>query len=510
MDRASPHRSPRARRLPWRLAQLLAAGGPLVALGCAQPMSRLLEYGPPGPPPTATARVDPAPAVPQPAPEVVPVGHTAPAPPPGAAKPKEVPITFDTVLRLAEAHNARISLARERLNESLLSSQNSVANWLPNTYAGIAYYRHEGGIQNEDGTLTHSSFGALFPGVQIQTELDVKEATFRQVDAERKVWQSKAELTQVDNEVLLDAANTYIDLLTARRGEAVARELENYERKLLKRAEELARDERGARVLVEGLQGVLSNRQQRIAKLRQQGNAASAKLAYLLGLPPDVCLVPVDAALVPIDLVDASQPCEVLVAKALEHGPGVRELEGLLATIQGGLAQASGPQRLLPTVQLNVFEGAFGAGPGSSLNWDNRLDIGVQARWNLTQLATAQQQKRLAHSRIQQVHLNLEDVRGKLTLGVREAQGAILSNREQIGLASGQIRHASESYRLSDLRLREGVAGATTGDVLQNIQGLEQAHFNYIQAINGYNKAEVRLLLLLGSPNVPGAGHGRP
>ena len=45
---------------------------------------------------------------------------------------------------------------------------------------------------------------------------------------------------------------------------------------------------------------------------------------------------------------------------------------------------------LMPTVQFNVFEGAFGAGPGDAMKWDNRLDIGLQARWELTRLLSAQ------------------------------------------------------------------------------------------------------------------------
>ena len=49
--------------------------------------------------------------------------------------------------------------------------------WLPTVTAGVGYYRHEGGIQNEDGTLTRSSFGALYPGVDVHADFDVREAT---------------------------------------------------------------------------------------------------------------------------------------------------------------------------------------------------------------------------------------------------------------------------------------------------------------------------------------------
>jgi outer membrane protein TolC len=419
----------------------------------------------------------------------------------------EVPIALDTVLRLAEEQNAQIALARERVNESLTENQIAASGWLPRVYAGVAYYRHEGGIQNEDGTLTHSSTGALFPGVEIHGELDVREAAFQRVNAERKVWQSKGELSRVTNETLLEAANTYIDLLTARRGEALGVELEKFQLRLLGKVEKLITpDDRSALVMVESIRAEISARRQAIARLHQQGDAASAKLAYLLGLGPDAELVPVEQALTPIDVVDVSPPTSELVARALSQGPGVRELEGLLSLIQSGLAQLNSPLRFLPTVQLNMIEGGFGAGAGARLDWDNRWDLGLQARYNLTEWLTARERKKLAYNKMHQAQLSYQDLRGKLTAGVQEAREAVVGGRDQIRFGAEQIRHASETYRLSDLRWEQRAAGSTPGEVQQSIRGLEAAHFGYLLAVAAYDKAQIRLLLLLG-PSACAPGH---
>jgi outer membrane protein TolC len=436
---------------------------------------------------------------------IVQAGHTLPEPAPVA---QSVPISLDTVLRLAEQSNARIGLAREKLHESEMMSEAACRCWLPKTSAGIAYYRHEGGIQNEDGTLTSSSFSSLLPGVEIRSEIDLREATFRCLNARRQFWQNKGELSQVSNEVLLDAATTYIDLLSARRGEALALEMEKYERKLLRRAAAQLKDEPAVQVMVEGLKALLGNREYALAQLRKRGDAASAKLVYLLGLPPETQLVPMDRTLAPIDLVDASPPANVLVAQALANGPGVQELQALLGLIHEGMAKAEGPGALLPTFQLNVFEGAFGAGPGAALNWDNRLDICVGARWDLTQLLGARQAKRLAQSKLAQAQWSMQDLQGKLAAGVQEAREAIVFAREEISVSKQQVRNASENYRLSQQRLEEGAMGATTDEVVRAIRGLEQAHFNRVTAINAYNKAQVRLLLLLGqpAPSAPAGG----
>jgi outer membrane protein TolC len=467
---------------------LCAAGGPLFVGGCAAERAAYADVG------SASSRLPAATATAAPEARVTQAGF------PSDAASAPVPVDLDAVFRLAEGQNTQIALAREKLHDSQLEGEIAAKGWLPRVTAGAGYYRHEGGIQNEDGTLTRSSFGALFPGVDLHAEFDVREATFHRVDAERKRWQQQGELAKVNNETLLESANSYSDLLAARRGESVAKELQGYQRDILKRAEALAKE--AGPILVESVRTELSITEQGQAKLHQQGDAAAAKLAYLLGLDPSAELVPLDDGLSPIDLVDATPPTPALVGRALSDGPGVKELEGLLGVIQSGLAQIDSPLRFAPTVSLCVTEGAFGAGPDSSLDWDNRLDVGLTARWNLTEWATAREKKCQALSKQRQVELSLQDLRGKLTLGVKEAREAILSGREQIKSGAEAIKHASETYRLSKLRLQQNAPGASTTEVMQAIRGLQQAHLQYVTAVAAYNKAQIRLLLLLG----PGEG----
>src|SRR5262249_16015833 len=119
-------------------------------------------------------------------------------------------------------------------------------------------------------------------------------------------WQQKGELSRITNENLLDATSTYIDLLTARTGEAIARGLEKDLRDLLPQAEKMAKNEPAAEVEVERIQAEIEARRQNQVKLSAQAEEASAKLVYLLGLDPCALLVPVDKEIVPIELVDVS------------------------------------------------------------------------------------------------------------------------------------------------------------------------------------------------------------
>lgn len=470
---------------------LLAAGGTFLA-GCdAVPTFKTRSLNMPAPA-AVTAQAAPAPPG-----DIQPVAHESLPMPALVHESPLIPINLDTVMRLAEDQNRQIGLARAKLNSSEMEQQLAAKSWLPNVYAGIGYFRHEGAIQNEDGTITRSSFGTLFPGLTINSELDVKEATFLRVDATRKTWQDKAEVTKVTTETLLDAASTYIDLLAARRGETVGDEIGKYQDELLNRAEKLNTDG-SMKFLVEALKTEIAGRKQAMAKLHQQGDAASMKLSYLLGLPHTTQLVPTDHSFAPIDLVDASPPVEELIHEAVTNGPGVREMQGLLETIQGGMAEMEGPKKFMPTVGVCVVEGDYGGDPGSSLTWGNRLDIGLTAKWNLTEFITARQKKQLAQSKLAQAQLSMDDLQAKLALGVEEARSAILSGQEQVVASGDMVKHASETYRLTNLRLTGNAPGSSISEVEQAIHGLELAHVNYLQSIRDYDKAQIRLMLLLG------------
>jgi outer membrane protein TolC len=409
-----------------------------------------------------------------------------------------LPINLDTVLHLAQDQNVQVHLARERLEEAFAGRDLAEKAWLPEIDIGPSYYRHEGGIQNEDGTLTHSSFGALFAGFEVHTRIDLHEMVYRKVDAERRVWQQKGELSKMTSETVLDASTTYVDLLAARAGEAIAVEAQANMDKLLDQAKKLASTDPGAKVEVERVAAEIAGQQQGTRKVRAGATGAAARLSYLLGVDPCLELVLLDNRMVPFHLVDASRPVCDLVSQAQASGPGVREMEGLLALIHSSMEKASGPGRLLPVFEVRLAEGAFGAGPGDDSRWDNRLDVNLQARWNLTDLFTARDRQRLAQAKVAQAHLSYDDLRGKLTMGVREAREASLSSAEDLPLARQQIDRAREAYKLSQFRLTEHIGNSSPSEVLLSIRALAAAQLNYLEAIRDYDKAQLRLMVLLG------------
>ena len=422
--------------------------------------------------------------------------------PPEPMTAKELPLGLDTVLRLAEDKNGQIQIARAKLEEARAGQDLARTAWLPQIYVGTSYYRHEGGIQDFQGNLVHSSYGSMFAGLELRGRLDPRDAAFAQVEAERKLWQQKGELSKLTSENLLDAASTYIDFLAARAGEGTAVRVEKLLADLLVQAAALAKVDPGVSVEVERVEGEIRAHRLVLRKLKEGGDLAAAKLTYLLGVDPDCQVVPLETHLSALTLVNTDQPVQALVDQALANGPGVRELEGMLAVIDQSRAAAEGPGRWLPALEVVANEGAFGAGPGSRLSWDNQFNVGMSLRWSLTDALIAKERLRQADIKASQVHLSYADLRSRLTLGVREARESILSNQEQLRMADEQVRYAEKSYDLSASRLKENIKGRSPSEVLAAIRALNGARLQYVQTLRELDKAEIRLMLLVGGPKV--------
>jgi outer membrane protein TolC len=481
------------RRIATRLG---LAGLPLLGAGCVD---------------GAVAWLTPPPPAAQATPDILLTAHAEPAVAPDTTAPPPtplheadgnettdhvVPLSIDTVLRLADEQNLRVEQARAKVQEAI-AQQDLACRWLPELYVGVAYYRHEGGIQNEDGTLIRSSTGAILGGVDLHGKFDPRELAYQQVNAERKAHQEKAELERLTSEKLLDAATTYIDLLAAQAGKAINRDLQKELNGLLERAQKLADINVGeAQVAVPRFKAELEGLKRQSVYLDAQASAASAKLIYLLGLDPCSKVLPMDGDLVPFDLVPARPLCD-LIAEAQAHGPGIQELSALVGLIEDALQKAKGPSRFLPVFELRATEGGFGAGFDSNLTWANRFDAGLQMRWNLTDLATRCERGRIADAQRAQAHFAYEDLRAKLTAGVTEAHDTIVAGNAQIGLSQEQIRHAREAQRVSR-ELQEKALPDGIMKMFDSLAALGQAQLNYLNAVRDYDKAQIRLLVLLG------------
>jgi outer membrane protein TolC len=419
-----------------------------------------------------------------------------PLPVVGGGKP--IPISLDTVLQMAQDHNGQVRLARLKVQEAFTDQEWANKHWLPDISVGMAYWRHEGGIQDFQGNLLNTSYGGAFGGLEMRGQYDWKEVLVRRVEAERKLWQQKGELSKLTSENLLEATTTYIDLMAAQTGVVISKETEARLNELLTQTMALAKVDPGLNVEVTRINAELSAQSVLTVKLREAAKAATARLAYLLGLDPCCDLVTVEPQLVPIKLVDPTLPVQAFVDQALTQGPGVRELEGLLRIVAAARNSNYGWQHWMPAIDLCMQEGAFGAGPGNQLDWANRFDLTVHLRWNLNEFVYAKYKRQQADMHIQQVQLSFQDLRLKLTLGVQESRDAILGCTDQMRLAERHIKFAEEAYRQSDQRLKQNIKGRSPSEVLLALRSLGGARLEYLQAVRDLDKAHLRLHALVG------------
>src|SRR5262249_37541858 len=103
---------------------------------------------------------------------------------------------------------------------------------------------------------------------------------------------------------------------------------------------------------------------------------------------------------------------------------------------------------------------------------------------------------------MQQAHLAYQDLRAKLTAGVQASRAEIQGGRQQIRLGRQQIDDSKRAHNMSFDRVKLNVQGDSHSEVLLAIRGVGLAQLNYLTAINSYDKAQVRLMVLLG-PSAP-------
>ena len=165
----------------WRTAGPLTAAcvGLVWGTVAAQPPAMLPD---PDPPRIVSVQAadEPAPP-PKPA---SPADSLPPKAPPVAADPAALggdvtPIDLPTALRLVNANNPTVALARLRCCEALIRQKEADVQWLPNLSSVTAYSRHDGQIQNTAGLVFPTNKSNLFAGDVVEVRVDTADALLR-------------------------------------------------------------------------------------------------------------------------------------------------------------------------------------------------------------------------------------------------------------------------------------------------------------------------------------------
>jgi outer membrane protein TolC len=426
--------------------------------------------------------------------------------------PDSFAIDLATALRLADAENWQIAIAREQVNLALARVDAANALWLPSVRGGVNYNRHDGAIQDVRGiefNTTRSAlyagagagiYGAgtpLFPG--IYTNFHLADALFQPLAARQFAGARGRAAVAATNDTLLQVTLAFLELLRA--GEEVviaegvrddARQLADITRAYAETGEGLESDANRART-------ELATRENDVTRAREMQSVVSARLAQLLRLDPTVRLDPAEPAVVPIELISQDTPVKELVARGLSGRPELAECQLLVGEAVARMRRER-LAPLIPSILMAASYGGMGAGVNTDMaSFKDRFDFDAVAYWEMRNFGFGDAAaRRGACSSLRTTQLRQMSMMDQVAREVAEAHVQVQSRKVQISIATRGVAAAGESYRQNVDRIEQ--AKGLPIEVLQSIQALAQARRELLRTVIDYNYAQFTLYRALGWP----------
>lgn len=458
------------------------------------------------------------------APSRPPVVKTAPVPiprPPGPLPrdtpppPARPPMTIDlgAALNLVNASNPTISLARERVNEAVARQQQAAVLWIPNAFVGgnpdapaflPTFYHHDGQIQNAAGNVFNTVKSNFAPQTGVSVNLSLAEAIFAPRVARQATAAAAARAQAVTDDVQLDVALTYLDLMQAFGALAINAETIRMAEQMLNAAVSAERggfgkttaDANRARTELE------TRRRERI-DLEGQAAVVSAHLTQLLLLDPAIDLLPGDRAVVPIALVNTDVGLDELIATGLLNRPELAESRAL---VRLALAEwrADKLRPLIPTLQVFYYNTSFQGGDPGFHNTGYRDDLLAQAGWELKNGGLGDLYRaRASRARYNEANFHVLEVQAQVGAEVAAAAKLTMSHGRTLKHAQEAVRQAEEMWTRLQKMAFGVVGGLGKYDPLEPLlaeQQLHEARMQYLAEVVGYNRQQFRLYWAMGQP----------
>jgi outer membrane protein TolC len=422
-------------------------------------------------------------------------------------------IDLPNALRMANASNPTIGIARARVDEAYARQQQAAVLWVPDAFVGgnpaaptflPTFYHHDGNIQNARGevfTTVKSNF-ALETGVSLN--LSLAEAIFAPRITRQATAAAAARARTVTDDVQLDVALTYLDLLQTFGALSINAETLSMAEEMLRFAESADRsglgkttaDANRARTEVE------TRRRERI-DLEGQAATTSARLAQLLLLNPTVDLVPADRAVVPIALVNLDVGLDELIATSLLNRPELAESRALVRlALEEWRSNRFRP--LIPTLQVFYYTASFQGGDPGFHNTAYRDDLMAQAGWQLRNGGLGDIfRSRESRARYNEANFRVLEVQAQVSAEVTAAAKLTMARARSLRSAQEAVRQAETMWeRLSKAAF--GLAGGVRRyDPLEALiaeQQLHSARLQYLNEVISYNQNQFRLFWAMGQP----------
>ena len=421
-------------------------------------------------------------------------------------------IDLTTALMLTTGKNPQIAFARARIEESLAQIDRANALKLPSIRAGINYNKHEGRIQDVAGTVIETSRGSFYSGLGanavgagspavpgIVSQFHFADAIFQPRIAQRTACARQAGAEAKTNDLLLETAIAYTELLRSEQDQAITKDIVERAEKLSITTEKFAKAGQGLESDYDRANTELSLRKSEWIRTEEIAAVASSRLAELVRWDRGTRLVPSEAQLIPIELWDKNASVRELVSQALCKRPELAESRHLVGEAVERLNRERNAP-LVPSILLAASYGGLGGGLGSNLsNYGDRFDADAVAYWEIRQLGVGEKAIcREAKSRIAQARMQEISQLDRIAREVTDSHAQVTARARQIKIVEEAIATAEKSFTKNWARIQNGQGLPI--EVLQSIQALATAQREYVRIVADFNIAQFTLQRSLGWP----------
>ena len=435
---------------------------------------------------------------------------------PAGSKAVQV-IDLASALKLAGVENREILLARQRVVESLAWRQLAAAQLLPSLNAGLNYDAHTGPLQQANGNILSVNRDSLYLGAGSNAvaagtvnipglvyDVNVSQTIFRYLSSRQEVARRRYAEAATTNEMLRRVASAYLDLLKAEGTRSVSLQARSEAETIAQVTAAFAKVQQGRQADADRAATEFDNRRIDHVEADAKITTASARLAELLNIEPSTRLHPAEERLVPFSIVPDPVPLPELLAIALMQRP---ELAERRVAIRQALLELSAAKVLpfSPNLITGLSDGTFGGGSNIVTteprfgSFNSRDDIDVVAYWTAQNMGVGNVALiRLAASHTRSAKLEQLEVLNRVRFEVAQAFVRKQTFYDKMLLAEKAMPVGVRALALDFQRVKGGVGLPI--ELLDSFRLTNQARFDYLDAIVGYNQAQLDLYVALGQP----------
>lgn len=423
-----------------------------------------------------------------------------------------LPLNLPTALSMVGGDHPIVGFAQWRVQEAYARVAQAEVLWLPSIQAGFSFHRHDGNYQASNGDIVdvnRNSFqyglgagatgAGTTPNPGLVAQFHLADAIFQPDVARKNAWAEGHAANGVMNRQLLDVALAYLELLHAEQDVQIIQESRERATAVAKLTADFASTGQGLQADADRLDTELSLLRNRLAAGQERAHVASTRLSQALSLNSRQRISPLDAMVVPLQLVSLEQSEGGLISTGLSTRPELKEAQALVAAACDQY-QRQKYAPFVPSVLLGFSTGQSGGGLGGNIGSVNdRYDFDAMVTWEVRNLGFGERAARQeTAAQVQQAKFRKLRLLDQVAQEISEAYAQVTHRSGRMQITQTAIRTATDSYERNLGRIRDGQGLPL--EALQSVQALESARRAYLESVVAYNEAQFRLQWSLGWP----------